>query len=93
MDAPAALPQAAELDALRAAIDADLPAYLADLERLVNIDCGSYTPEGVNEVGGWTGAFLAGLGAASSTGRIPPGGSATPSWPRSRAARVGRASC
>jgi glutamate carboxypeptidase len=52
-----------ELDALRAAIAADLPDYLADLERLVNIDCGTYTPDGVNEVGRWTAAFLAGLGA------------------------------
>ena len=34
---------------------ADLPAYLADLERLVNIDCGSYTPDGVDEVGRWVG--------------------------------------
>jgi glutamate carboxypeptidase len=52
-----------ELDALRAAVAADLPAYLEDLARLVNIDCGSYTPEGVNEVGEWTARFLAGLGA------------------------------
>ncbi len=52
-----------ELDALRTAIAADLPDYLEDLERLVNIDCGTYTPEGVNEVGRWTAAFLVGLGA------------------------------
>ena len=52
-----------ELDALRASIGAHLPAYLADLERLVNIDCGSYTPEGVDEVGLWVTAFLEGLGA------------------------------
>ncbi len=45
------LPSAAELDALRAAIGADLPAYLEDLAELVNIDCGSYTRDGVNEVG------------------------------------------
>ncbi len=57
------LPSAAELDALRTAIGADLPAYLADLERLVNIDCGSYTPDGVNQVGRWVAAFLAELGA------------------------------
>jgi hypothetical protein len=44
-------PSAPELDGLRAAISADLPAYLANLERLVNIDCGSYTRAGVNEVG------------------------------------------
>ena len=52
-----------ELDALRTVIAADLPAYLADLEQLVNIDCGSYTPTGVDEVGAWTGRFLAALGA------------------------------
>ena len=52
-----------ELDALRTVIASDLPAYLADLETLVNIDCGSYTPAGVDEVGAWTGRFLEGLGA------------------------------
>ena len=57
------LPSSAELDGLRAAIGADLPVYLADLERLVNIDCGSYTAGGVNEVGRWVAAFLAALGA------------------------------
>jgi glutamate carboxypeptidase len=61
---PIGTPSTRELDGLRAAIAADLPAYLGDLERLVNIDCGSYTPAGVNEVGRWTGAFLAGLGAS-----------------------------
>ena len=73
MDAPTALPDRATLDALRAAIDADLPAYLADLERLVNIDCGSYTPDGVNVVGGWTAAFLAGLGGRVETRPDPAG--------------------
>lgn len=70
MDAPlnppssTATPSSAELDRLRSIISTELPNYLADLERLVNIDCGSYTPAGVNEVGRWTGAFLAELGAA-----------------------------
>jgi glutamate carboxypeptidase len=66
MDAPTSptvTPPTAELDGLRADIAADLPGYLANLERLVNIDCGSYTPAGVNEVGRWTGEFLAELGA------------------------------
>jgi glutamate carboxypeptidase len=53
----------AELDALRAAIAHDLPDYLTDLERLVGIDCGTYTPAGVDEVGRWTAAFLSALGA------------------------------
>jgi len=52
-----------ELDALRSSIAADLPAYLGDLERLVDIDCGSYTPAGVDEVGRFVVSFLAGLGA------------------------------
>jgi len=66
MNAPTSatvIPPAAELEGLRAAIAADLPAYLANLERLVNIDCGSYTPAGVNEVGRWAGEFLEALGA------------------------------
>ncbi len=66
MDAATTLagsPSIVELDGLRTAIAADLPAYLANLERLVNIDCGSYTPVGVNEVGRWTGEFLDDLGA------------------------------
>jgi glutamate carboxypeptidase len=63
MDVPTVTLAAAELEALRAAIAADLPDYLRDLERLVNIDCGSYTREGVDEVGRWTGGFLAALGA------------------------------
>jgi glutamate carboxypeptidase len=54
----------AELDALRRALDAALPNYLADLERLVNTDCGSYTKSGVDEVGRWTAAFLERLGAS-----------------------------
>jgi glutamate carboxypeptidase len=67
MDAPTGptvIPPTAELDGLRALIAADLPDYLANLERLVNIDCGSYTPAGVNEVGRWTGEFLDELGAS-----------------------------
>jgi glutamate carboxypeptidase len=57
------IPGDPELDAMRAVIAADLPAYLADLEHLVNIDCGSYTPAGVDEVGAWTGSFLESVGA------------------------------
>ncbi|MEO8437820.1 MAG: M20 family metallopeptidase [Chloroflexota bacterium] len=67
------LPSAAELDALRTAVSADLPVYLADLERLVNIDCGSYTPEGVNEVGRWVTAFFRELGAEVEARPDPAG--------------------
>jgi glutamate carboxypeptidase len=53
----------ASLDGLRGRVQAGLPSYLADLERLVNIDCGSYTKVGVDAVGEWTAAFLESLGA------------------------------
>ena len=62
-----------ELGGLRAVIASDLPAYLADLEYLVNIDCGSYTPAGVNEVGAWTAEFLGSLGAAVERRPDPDG--------------------
>ena len=52
-----------ELAAIEAAVRAAEPAYLADLERLVNIDCGSYTPAGVDEVGAFVAGFLADSGA------------------------------
>ncbi len=59
-----ALVSAAELDALRTTVEAGLPAFLVDLERLCNIDCGSYTPKGVNEVADWVASDLAALGAS-----------------------------
>ena len=62
-DVASALVPPRDLDALRAAVERALPAYLADLERLVNIDCGSYTKAGVDEVGRWTRARLEALGA------------------------------
>jgi glutamate carboxypeptidase len=70
---PLPTPSAAELDALRAAIAADLPAYLEDLAELVNIDCGSYTSAGVDEVGRWVAAFLTELGADVETRPDPDG--------------------
>ena len=60
-------PSDADLAALRASIEARLPEFLADLERLVNIDCGSYTPSGVDEVGRWVAPFLERLGATVET--------------------------
>jgi len=53
-----------ELQALEANITAARQRFIADLERLVNIDCGSYTKAGVDVVGGWTADFLRGLGAS-----------------------------
>jgi glutamate carboxypeptidase len=60
---PAAGVGAAELDALAANIRDALPAYIADLERVVNTDCGSYTKAGVDAVGTWTAEFLRDSGA------------------------------
>jgi glutamate carboxypeptidase len=53
----------AEIDRLRGVVAELEPAFLDDLQRLVNIDCGSYTKAGVDEVGRWTAAFLERLGA------------------------------
>jgi glutamate carboxypeptidase len=73
-DSPLAGPTAdLELEALRRSIAFDLPDYLTDLERLVNIDCGTYTPEGVDEVGRWTASFLGQVGAEIDV-RPDPGG-------------------
>ena len=61
--APGAGVTAGELTAIEVAVRAAEPAYLVDLERLVNIDCGSYTPAGVEEVATFVARFLADLGA------------------------------
>jgi glutamate carboxypeptidase len=61
--APLSTPSSTELDALRSAVATDLAAYLEDLQELVNIDCGSYTLSGVDEVGRFVTAFLRELGA------------------------------
>ena len=67
------LPSETELDALRSAVAADLPSYLEDLEELVNIDCGSYTRDGVNQVGRWVAAFCTELGASIESRPDPAG--------------------
>jgi glutamate carboxypeptidase len=61
--APGSIVSSVELDELRDTVDGGLPDFLADLERLCNIDCGSYTPQGVNEVATWVTAELESLGA------------------------------
>jgi glutamate carboxypeptidase len=63
----------AELAALQAAVEGALPAYLVDLERLVNVDCGSYTDAGVDEVGAWTADRLRSFGAAINVHRNDQG--------------------
>jgi glutamate carboxypeptidase len=54
---------------LQEAVEARLPRYLAELETLVNIDCGSYTAAGVNRVADRVAASLTELGAEVE--RIP----------------------
>jgi glutamate carboxypeptidase len=62
-----------ELAALEARIVAAEPAFLADLARLVNVDCGSYAREGVNEVAAWAAAFLERLGGEVTLHADPAG--------------------
>ena len=54
---------AGELSTLERNVAAALPAYLRDLEGLCNIDCGSYSLAGVNEVATWVAGEMARLGA------------------------------
>jgi len=49
--------------ALGGIVESRLPRYLAELANLVNIDCGSYTPDGVNLVADHVERALAELGA------------------------------
>jgi len=72
-DVPATELSSVDLTALRAAVEARLPVYLEDLERLCNIDCGSYTPAGINEVASWVAGFFASLGAAVERRPDPDG--------------------
>jgi glutamate carboxypeptidase len=60
--------------ALRRIVESRLPRYLAELEQLVNVDCGSYTPEGVNRVASFVADALASLGATvERTTQTPEG--------------------
>lgn len=61
--APGSLVTAEELQHLRATVEARFPDFMAALERLCNIDCGSYSPAGVNEVATWVAGALDALGA------------------------------
>src|SRR3954451_4441444 len=76
MDVPTALPgtpPTIELTALQAAVAADFQAYLEDLRELVDIDCGSYTREGVNQVADWAAEFLGRLGSSVERRPDPDG--------------------
>ena len=62
-----------ELPALAAWLEGRLDDILRDLGSLVGVDCGTYSPEGVNRVGRWTAAFLERLGAGVSIEPDPEG--------------------
>jgi hypothetical protein len=70
---PTSLVADRDLAALRARLTAAEPDLLSDLARLVNVDCGSYTREGVNEVAAWTADFLARLGGEVTRHADPAG--------------------
>ena len=74
---------------------ARLPRYLAELAALVNIDCGSYTPAGVNRVADVVAASLAELGATVE--RIPhapdPASRSSATWSSAAWPATGRGSC
>jgi glutamate carboxypeptidase len=53
-----------DTDTLQRIVEGRLPRFLAELETLVNIDCGSYTPDGVNEVAAFVTDALRELGAS-----------------------------
>ncbi|MEO5940557.1 MAG: glutamate carboxypeptidase, partial [Candidatus Limnocylindrales bacterium] len=73
LTAPGAGVAVAELTALEAAIRATEADCLADLARLVNIDCGSYTPAGVDEVGRFVAGFMTSAGARVEVRSDPAG--------------------
>jgi glutamate carboxypeptidase len=51
-----------ELRRLQATVATGFPRFLDELERLCNVDCGSYSPAGVNEVATWVAAQFEALG-------------------------------
>jgi glutamate carboxypeptidase len=70
----AAMPDSAKL---RRIVDSRLPGFLGELEALVNVDCGSYTPNGVNLVADHVATSLTRLGAdVRRVPHEPPDGAA-----------------
>lgn len=61
-----------DLNALRRTVETSLPRHLSELERLVNIDCGSYTPEGVGRIADFMTDALGDLGAQVKRVRHEP---------------------
>ncbi|HET7472545.1 MAG TPA: M20 family metallopeptidase [Candidatus Limnocylindrales bacterium] len=73
MTMPGAGVTEAELDALLATVRDAEATYLEELERLVNIDCGSYTPAGVDEIGRFVASFMEADGARVDVRPDPAG--------------------
>ena len=63
-----------DLTALGRIVAARQPRYLAELEQLVNVDCGSYTPDGVNRIADHVADALGALGATVERIRHEPEG-------------------
>jgi len=61
-----------DLQHMRTFIAGALPSYLTDLERVVNVDCGTYSKSGVDEIGGWFAEQMAELGAQVSVEHNDP---------------------
>jgi glutamate carboxypeptidase len=62
-----------DLNELRRIVEGRLPRFMAELETLVNIDCGSYTADGVNRVAGFVAGALDELGASVDRVAHEPG--------------------
>lgn len=62
-----------ELRRLDVSVVAGYPRFLDELAWLCNLDCGSYSPAGVNEVATWVAAAFEGLGGTVER-RPDPGG-------------------
>jgi glutamate carboxypeptidase len=60
--APGTGVSAEELRRLEATVSGGLSRFLEELERLCSIDCGSYSPAGVNEVADWVADAFGALG-------------------------------
>jgi glutamate carboxypeptidase len=73
MTAPGTGVSAEELRRLEATVDSGLARFLEELERLCDIDCGSYSPAGVNEVATWVAAAFEGLGGTVARRPDPDG--------------------
>jgi glutamate carboxypeptidase len=73
MTAPGTGVSADELRRLETTVGGGLPRFLEELERLCDIDCGSYSPAGVNEVATWVAAAFEGLGGTVARRPDPDG--------------------